>query len=340
MSRRVVWLQLIIGWLPLWALLTLMIMSAHGAPMHTGAFLALRMVACAAVLGVLVQRLVESYPWPSPMRLTFVIAHLGYSFTYAAALIALNSVVESLLVGALVLTVGPSLIAFFMTGLWLYVMIAGVSYTSLSTERAARAEGNAARAQLAALRAQLHPHFLFNALHSVIQLIPREPARAADAAEQLAGLLRTSIEEDRDIVSLADELSFVERYLAIERMRFGDRLRVTMEIDDGALECTLPVYALQTLVENAVRHGAAPQVEPTDVVVAASCDGRRLQLTVADTGAGVAAGENTHETGTGLKRLRERLGALYGDRALLRAAVADGGGYRATLDIPYSASDE
>jgi LytS/YehU family sensor histidine kinase len=319
-------------------LFTVMIALAHRISIHRASLLALRMIVTAAALGLFVQRLVERYPWPRPMRPTFVVAHLGYAFTYSTALLLADSAIESMLHGALVLATGPSFVLTFLTGVWLYVMIAGVAYTTLATGRAALAEANAARAQLAALRAQLHPHFLFNALHSVVQLIPREPRRAAEAAEQLGALLRTTVEEDRDLVTLAEECAFVERYLAIEKMRFGDRLRVTIEVDEDARTGMVPVFALQTLVENAVRHGAAPRVEPTDVVVTGRREGSALRLSVRDSGAG--SDSHGQENGTGLSRLRERLVVLYGDAAQLTSGPLSGGGYDAQLVVPFDRVSE
>jgi len=213
------------------------------------------------------------------------------------------------------------------------VMVAGVSYTTVATERAARAEANAARAQLAALRAQLNPHFLFNALHAVVQLIPREPKRAAQAAEQLAGLLRGTIEEDRDLVSMAEEWAFVEKYLELEHLRFGDRLRVTAEMTEDAKSALVPVFALQTLVENAVRHGAAPRVEATDIAIRASTENGTLTVSVRDTGDG-AGSTSGDGTGTGLNRLRERLAVLYGGDARLDVGREASGGFLAQLVIP------
>lgn len=335
MSRRVVWLQLLIGWLPVWGLFTIIIVTVHvGTPLYLAAFIALRMIVAAAVLGLLVQRLTERFPWPQPVRPVFMLAHAALAVVYAIAFVVLNSVIESVLRGEAVLVVGNGLAPFLVVGVWLYIMIAGVSYTTLATERAARAEGHAARAQLAALRSQLQPHFLFNALHAVVQLIPKEPARAAQAAEQLAGLLRIAIEEDRDVVPASAEWAFVEQYLALERLRFGDRLRVEVEISEDAKRAMIPLFALQTLVENAVRHGAAPRIEPTDITITGRATEHGATFTVRDTGDGATAAAIDRTNGTGLRRLRDRLRVLYGSDA--RLDVASEGGFVATLVIPHT----
>ncbi len=226
-----------------------------------------------------------------------------------------------------------------MLGVWLYVMIAGVTYASEAAERAARAETLAARAQLAALRAQLHPHFLFNALHSVVQLIPLAPDRAAEAATQLGALLRITVEEDRDLVTVAEERAFVERYLELERMRFGDRLRVRLEVSPEADAALMPSFALLTLVENAVRHGAEPRVEPTEVHVRGVAEDGVVRLTVHDDGAGATTAQLERPDATGLRRLRDRLRALYGSAARLELASAEDG-FTATLTLPRQAPDE
>jgi hypothetical protein len=339
MSRRVVWLQLLIGWLPVWGLFTALVVTAHQTSWHLAALLAIRTIVAAALLGLAVQRLTERFPWPHPVRPHFVAAHCVFAAVYAIALLVLNSIIESVWRGRMVISVGPSLTAFLILGVWLYVMIAGVSYTALATGRAARAEANAARAQLAALRSQLNPHFLFNALHTVVQLIPREPKRAAQAAEQLAGLLRGTIEEDRDLVSVSEEWAFVERYLAIERIRFGDRLRVHVKMTEESRRALIPVFAVQTLIENAVRHGAAPRVEPTDITITGSMEKGALTFVVHDTGGGASVDQLEGRGGTGIKRLRDRLAVLYGSEARLEFASGATGGFSASLVIPFVLGD-
>ncbi len=276
------------------------------------------------------------------------LAHAVAALAFAAAWVGLTSLVERIVGGRWFLP--PSgLYAFLILGAFLYFMVAGIAYAVRATERAARAEAAAATTQLAALRAQLNPHFLFNALHAVVQLIPVQPKRAAQAAEEVATLLRTVIEEDRDLVPLEDERRFIERYLEVERIRFGERLHVTLEIDPALADALIPSFVLQTLVENAVRHGAAPQVDATDIAISARATGDRLLLTVRDSGAGMAglvpgSGEQVvllpQSAGTGLRRLAERLEALYGRRAALSLASEPGRGFTAMVALPLERAED
>ena len=339
MPRAWVWLQVLSGWLPVWALYTALIVVMHRPPSVASAALAgARTILPAALLGVLVHRLATRVPWPRRFRLSFALMHLVAAPLYALAWVLASSAVESVVRRQPALYLGAGLLPFLVLGVWLYVMVAGISYAIEATERAARAEATTARMQLAALRSQLHPHFLFNALHTVVHLIPTEPARAADATEQVAMLLRTTLEEDRDLVSLRDEWAFVSRYLDLERIRFGDRLRVRAEIADELLGAPVPSFALQTLVENAVRHGAAPRVEPTEITVTATGTPAAVTLRVHDTGSG-ASPDQTSGAGTGLARLRERLAALYGGAARLLLETGPAGGFAATLVIPRVAPE-
>lgn len=335
-SRTWVWLQLLLGWLPVWALYTLMVSPAN--PMHgetpagqavLSGFIA---VVIAAMLGLVVQRLIERIPWTYPLRPGFLGVHLAAAAVYSVCWVLLKNGAEFLIHPHSINSFHFLLIPNLILGVWLYVMVAGISYAMKASQRAALAEASAARSQLAALRGQLNPHFLFNALHTVVHLIPRDPRGAARAAEQIAGLLRTTLDGDRDIVTLAEEREFVERYLELERIRFGDRLRVSLRTSGDAGAALLPSFALQTLVENAVRHGAAPRIEPTDIAIEGKLQGAMLLLSVHDTGGGIAPGVATG--GTGLQRLRERLTALYGGTARLELDTGAAGGFTALLTIP------
>jgi hypothetical protein len=335
MPRAWIWLQVVLGWLPVWALYTALIVYEH-APTSAAhaALLALESVIPAAVLGVAVYRFTRRLAWPRPFRPGFLAIHLAAAVAYGFAWIGATSLVTSIISWRLSVVIGPGLVPFLVLGIWLYMIVAGVSYANEATKRAANAEAESARAQLAALRAQLHPHFVFNALHTVVHLIPDQPARAAQAAEEVAHLLRATIEDDRDIVTLADEWGFVERYLSLERLRFGDRLVVHVELPPAATSAELPSFALQTLVENAVRHGAAPRTEPTTIIIRATLTARQLTIEVSDAGAGATADQIARSQGSGIRRLRSRLRALYGDAATLHVTGIPGRGVTGTLGIP------
>lgn len=338
--RRLVWLQLLFGWLPIWALFATLIFTSHpDVEPPAAALISLRMIVAAALLGLVVERLMQRVPWPREFQFRFIAIHIAGAAAYSMAWVLLNSAIESAIRGRAVLVVGVGVPSFLAVGVWLYITVAGVVYATQATERAARAEAHAARAQLAALRGQLNPHFLFNALHTVVQLIPRSPQQASQSAEQLAGLLRTTIEEDRDLIPVHEELAFIQRYLELERVRFGNRLRVSFDIADTAREALIPSFALQTLVENAVRHGVEPKIDPTDLFITGSVDGGTLHVAVRDTGSGATAQGVQGSVGTGLRRLRERLAALHGSQARLDVAAEAAGGFSASLAIPQSGDE-
>jgi hypothetical protein len=284
---------------------------------------------------VLALAVLRRVPWPRPFRPRFVALQLVMAAAAVGTWLTLSGVLQALFgERTFAAHVQRNWGTMLFVGSIAYAVLAGVTYAVEGAARAARAEALAARTQLAALRAQLHPHFLFNALHTVVQLIPVEPRRAADAAEMVADLLRTSLEEQRDEVTLGEEWRFVSRYLAVERIRFGDRLAVRADMAAGLLDERVPAFALQTLVENAVQHGAAPRVAPTEIVVTAAGSASELTLSVRNTGDGAPAGAARAGSGTGLARLRERLAALHGGGARLASGPAAGGGFEAVLVVP------
>lgn len=237
----------------------------------------------------------------------------------------------------------------FVTGLLLGAAVVGacalvhnVAQLREQQARAAKAEALHARAELAALRAQLQPHFLFNALHSIAAVLRSDPRGAEHAIEQLGSMLRYALgvqRDDREEVTVAEELEFVRAYLAIEQLRLGDRLRCEENIDPEALECAVLAFTLQPLVENAVRHGIVANANGGTVRISATVDDAQLRLEVSDDGAGAQAGllrEHGDERGVGLRAVSQRLNTRYGTSAALRIDTAPGQGFRATITMPVS----
>jgi signal transduction histidine kinase len=198
----------------------------------------------------------------------------------------------------------------------------------------------AASAQLAALRAQVNPHFLFNTLNSIAQLVATDPPKAEDCIERLANLYRYVLNRaNAQFVSLAEELRMAEWYLEIEQVRFGDALTVEQRIDRRALPVMVPSLILQPLVENAVKHGIGPKVGGGRVTIQASLDNGELHLAVTDTGVGVRNRETVFERGIGLRNIRDRLTQIY--RATDQPQVSSGmeGGTTVSMCIPTAPID-
>ncbi len=197
-------------------------------------------------------------------------------------------------------------------------------------------ETQLAQAQLQALKMQLHPHFLFNTLNAVSTLVRTNKNEAAtDMIAGLSDLLRLTLESsDAQEVTLKEELDFLERYLEIEQIRFGDRLRVQMDIEPGTLHARVPNLLLQPLVENAIRHGIAPRAEAGLIEIRAAREDDILRLHVRDDGPGLPEGDRVHN-GVGLSNTMARLERLYGSAQRVTFANADDGGALITLELPF-----
>lgn len=203
-------------------------------------------------------------------------------------------------------------------------------------QRAARLEADLARAQLTNVEACLRPHFLFNTLNSVSALIVEDPKQAERTLAELGDLLRASLSADASRqVSLGEELAFTEKYLDIERVRFQDRLRVSIDAPAEARQALVPHLILQPLVENAIRHGIAPLESGGRVTVAAAQENGRLRLLVRDDGVGPGMMAATAGTGIGLVGVRARLTQLYGDGFSVDLSPSPPRGTVVCIDIPY-----
>jgi two-component sensor histidine kinase len=195
----------------------------------------------------------------------------------------------------------------------------------------------AASAQLAALRAQINPHFLFNSLNTIAQLISVDPVKAELCVERLAEIFRYMLTRgEAQFVPLADELNIVEAYLEIERARFGDELVFEERVDEQARRVLLPGLILQPLVENAVKHGVSRKIGGGRVTIEARLEQGDLRLAVRDTGVGVREGAAVFEDGVGLRNVRDRLMRLYGDQYMPEVTSRPGHGTTVSLRIPVA----
>ena len=196
----------------------------------------------------------------------------------------------------------------------------------------AEARRIAAEAQLASIESRVEPHFLFNTLNSIASLVHADPAGAERMTGQLAALLRSALDSTAmPLVPLDDELRVVRAYLDIERVRFGERLRYTVEVDNGAGGLLVPRMALQTLVENSVKYAVSPRREGASIRVRAAAAGARLRVEVEDDGQGFNGA--ARPAGHGLDLLESRLRLLFGDRAALTIA-SSARGTAAAIDVP------
>lgn len=202
-----------------------------------------------------------------------------------------------------------------------------------------RLETQLAHAQLQALKMQLHPHFLFNTLHAIGVLVRKQDTQGSlQMLSGLADLLRLALDDTgRQLVPLKHELDFLGRYLAIEKVRFSDRLEVRVDVAPEVLDALVPNLILQPLVENAIRHGIAPRAASGRVVVAARRERGALSLSVHDDGVGLPESFCVERcAGVGLRNVRARLGQLYPGDHRFEVAQAPDGGASVSLQIPLA----
>jgi LytS/YehU family sensor histidine kinase len=190
------------------------------------------------------------------------------------------------------------------------------------------------RAHIRALQAQIRPHFLFNTLNVLSNLIHTDPRKAEDLTEELATVFRYTLDATRtEWVPLEDELRFITSYLRIEKARFEERLGYLIDLEPQSRNVRIPPMILQPLVENAVRHGIASKIEGGTVRLIAKSTGGRLVLVVEDSGSGMKTESADHQ-GVGLKNVRDRLTYIYRDQAMLRLSPVEPTGTRVTVTLP------
>jgi two-component system LytT family sensor kinase len=287
---------------------------------------------------------------PSPAVRFALHVPLGVAFTLIS--IALRLTLRPLRGAPWPADAGAFFLERFYSDLLIYAVIAGVSisrdYAAQVRQRerhgaelavrTADLERRLVESRLQSLRAQLQPHFLFNALNTISALTETEPQTARRLMEQLGGLLRASLTHaSRPLVTLGEELTFLDDYLAIEAARFGDRITVAVTADDDLLDVMVPSFVLQPLVENAIRHGVAPRAAGGRVDVTAARRGSMLALRVRDDGIGLPAGWQFHRgAGVGLRNVAARLEHQFGRADLLCVAPIPSGGVDVQLEVPVS----
>lgn len=260
----------------------------------------------------------------------------------AAALASLLWVAMGIGLDARVAQAGQQL---FVIGVLLYLLAAALHYVLLALESSRAAERRemearilAREAELKALKAQVDPHFLFNSLHSISALTTADPGRAREMCVLLSDFLRTSLGlGERTSVPVEEELSLARNFLAVERVRFGARLRVEESVDEAARACQVPPLLLQPLVENAVRHGVAHLVEGGWIRLEARCTDGYLELAVENNFDPEAPAPRRN--GLGLANVRKRLEVRYGNSARLDVRVLEDR-YRVELRLPAEREGE
>ena len=289
-------------------------------------------------------RLIKRFPIERPWWGQRVIVHLIASVVLASLNLAMFAVVAPW-VGAQNVeatwwaTFSRLMAAAFLLNLPVYWLMIGASQAvraaQVARERQQQAlelQAQLAEARLQTLRAQIKPHFLFNALNTVAVLMKEDVALVERALLSVCGLLRATLSaDDSHQIPLRDELALVEAYLSVEQLRLGERLSYRVSAEPETLSAQVPPMVLQTLVENAVEHGIAPRRAPGRIEVTATRAESGLCLIVSDNGLGLV---NEASEGIGLSNIRTRLALLYGDRQRLVLQPAAGGGLVARIDLP------
>jgi two-component system LytT family sensor kinase len=355
LTRRA-WLVVFAGWMA-WGLLAVVEQAMRfwwmHLPIDVGSILLykLPLAVALAVLTPAIMALSRRYPVLGSGNRKHALLHAAACFTLITAVDALSCLVAVVTAGAS-FSLGPfssyvtRVFAFWLLPIgllyWLIVVVdEGVrQYLAArdNAETAAQLAAQLAQARLEALKLELHPHFLFNALNSVASLI--RTGRSDDAVRVTAGLggllRRVLADTPLQEVPLRDELQFIRDYVDIELIRFSDRLAVVYDIAPGVDDAMVPHLFLQPIVENALRHGLHSRPDGGTLTIGARRDDDRLTVFVTDDGHGVGAqSDRSGDTGIGLANVRARLETLYGREQSVAITSRDGAGTRVVVTIPF-----
>jgi len=304
-----------------------------------------------ALLSPAVVYLARRYPLKSIKEARIFCAHTAASVLFALVHLAIYLPLFWLLVwpdpnSVYLQTFRPALLHGFMSAfplsILVYWTILGITTAVLFSgryqqegARATQLEEKLAQAQLSALRMQLQPHFLFNTLHSLSDLVLEDPSEATRMIARLGDFLRMTLDgSGSQLVPLKRELDFLSCYLEIEQVRFHDRLRVQIDVDPKLESVLVPNLILQPLVENAIHHGIARRIGPGRIDIRAELVEGLLEIEIADDGPGLDASSNGERSGIGLGNVRDRLSCVYGDAGRLALTNGVKGGLAAKLILP------
>ncbi|WP_447526010.1 sensor histidine kinase [Parasphingorhabdus sp. NYA22] len=297
------------------------------------------------LLSVVYKNLIHRRPivtWSTTAAILTVASAL-YAFIDAWVFLIQNPTSETAF-GTLFL--GSLFLGIMLLGAWsaLYYAINFFLRVEEQNDQLLQLEAQATRAQLAMLRYQLNPHFLFNTLNSISTLVLLRQTEPANAMlSRLSSFLRhTLVNEVHSRVTLAQEVETLHLYLDIEKMRFEERLRSHFDIDPAVRDALLPSLLLQPLVENAIKYAVTPQEEGADISVSAHRDGDKLRITVSDTGPGKvgATTGKSGSTGVGLGNIQERLNQAYGEGAIFETRSSPGEGFSVFIALPFETREQ
>jgi LytS/YehU family sensor histidine kinase len=289
----------------------------------------------------------DRFPVEKPHRARNVAVHVALAFACSLATLTVLFVVGHVVMPRVET---DTLVVFYVVSithsLFIFLAISAIVQAAAYQRRyrdreldALRLRSQLTAARLESLRAKLHPHFLFNTLNGISDLIFTDPRKADTLVLRLAQLLRAALDTGDDEISVRQELEMLSAYFDIERMRFGDRLRVTIDADHAACEARVPPFLVQPLAENAIQHGIAPRASGGAVTLRAVVRGGNgastLVLELSDDGVGLP--DDARE-GIGLRITRQRLQTLYRGAGALSVLPRPGGGTIATIELPFASA--
>ncbi len=339
------WAWYAAAWLPVWLAISAALLITDRAAAGAALLAGFTSTVPAAILGVPVVWLTRLLPWGATSAWRVCAPHLVgallYGTLWSATIAVLIRSADSRESFEQFMRFGAAWQV--VSGAFAYAVIAGISYTRVAiirqrqSQRAAElAETLRLKAELDALRMRLEPHFLFNVLQTVGALITADrQSKAHEALELLASLLKRRLDAARtgDDATLSEEIYDVHEYLALERLRLGDRLTVVEAIDATTRDFLLPRFTLQPLVENALRHGISPLTRAARVSVSSRVRGAGWELQVEDDGAGAPA-VLAGVAGVGITVMRDRLRMRFGDSATIAITTSPGAGFSVALRLP------